>query len=204
MAVTAGLSGFKEGTTTVRVLAFDTESTDLKAMMGRILCASFAWIDVDGETGNMHVGPSFTFRADHRPWKGRSRTDDSTLCVAIRDQLERAHAILGWNSKLHDVPLLNARLAKAGHRQFNPHLHIDLMWYAGGSSMKIGSRKLDNVAKFFDLPSQKTPISWDAWMDAALLLPDAMNTVVEHCEADVQVLGEAYERLLPYVKNVHR
>lgn len=172
--------------------------------MGRILCASFAWIDVSGMDGYMTVGSSFTFRADQKPHKGKTKIDDSTLCVAIRDQLEQADCILGWNSKLHDIPLLNARLAKAGKREFQPHLHIDLMWYAGGSSMKIGSRKLDNVAKFFDLPSQKTPISWDQWQLAGAGDSTAMDVVVEHCEADVQVLGEAYGKLLTFVKNVHR
>lgn len=186
----------------MKVLVFDTESTDLKAMMGRILCASFAYMDaVDG---NVTVGVPFTFRADRTPWRGKNRIDDSKLCVAIRDELEKANVIVGWNSKLHDIPLLNARLAKAGERAFSPHLHLDLMWYAGGSSMKIGSRKLDNVAKYFELPAQKTPISWDQWQLAGAGDQEAMGVVVEHCEADVTVLGQAYAHLLPYVKNLHR
>lgn len=186
----------------MRVLAFDTESTDLKAMMGRILCASFAWLD--SKDGQVEVGPRYTFRGDKTPWKGKRLIDDAKLCVAIRDELEKANVIVGWNSKLHDIPLLNARLAKAGERAFNPHLHLDLMWYAGGSSMKIGSRKLDNVAKYFELPAQKTAISWDMWMAAGAGDAEAMDVVIEHCEADVEVLGQAYQHLLPYVRNVHR
>lgn len=186
----------------MKVLVFDTESTDLKAMMGRILCASFAWMET--KDGTTEVGVPFTFRADQKPWRGKRMIDDSSLCVAVRDQLEQANVIVGWNSKLHDVPLLNARLAKAGQRAFNPHMHLDLMWYAGGSSMKIGSRKLDNVAKYFELPAQKTAISWDEWQSAGAGDREAMDTVVEHCEADVVVLGQAYAHLLPYVKNLHR
>lgn len=186
----------------MKVLFFDTESTDLKAMMGRILCASFAWAEVTD--GTVEVGEPFTFRYDRKPWRGQKVIDDSRLCVAIREQLEQANVIVGWNSKLHDIPLLNARLAKAGHRHFYPHLHLDLMWYAGGSSMKIGSRKLDNVAKYFNLPAQKTAISWDDWQCAGAGNTEAMDVVVEHCEADVLVLGQAYGHLLPYVKNLHR
>ncbi len=179
----------------MNVVFFDTESTDLRAMMGRILCASFA--DLSGEP--------YTFRIDRKPWRDKDPINDGPLCVAIRDELEKYNMIVGWNSKLHDIPLLNARLAKAGHRPYQPlNFHLDLMWYAGGSSMKIGSKKLDNVAKYFNLPEQKTPISWDQWQRAGALNKAAMDEVVGHCEPDVKVLRAAYPHLLPYVKNLHR
>lgn len=177
----------------MKILFFDTESTDLKGMMARMLCASYC--DLDGK-------PS-THRADE--FKGRSKIDDGKLCLAIRDELESANLIVGWNSKLHDIPLLNAKLAKAGHRPFRPlNFHLDLMWYAGGASMKIGSRKLDNVAKFFKLEEQKSPLDWDTWQEAGMGSKEALDYVVEHCEADVKVLREAYKHLLPYVANLHR
>lgn len=178
----------------MRVVFWDTESTDLRAMMGRILCASFVTLE----------GEPYTFRADRKPWKSADPIDDSKLCLAIREELETYNMVVGWNSKLHDVPLLNARLAKYGERRVRPQFHLDLMWYAGGSSMKIGSKKLDNVAKYFCLPSQKTPISWDDWQRAGAGDKKAMEEVVTHCEFDVKVLREAYEHLLPYVANIHR
>src|SRR5881396_3893668 len=122
----------------MRVLLFDTESTDLSASWGRILCSSFATLD----------GKTYTFRGDRRPYKGSHIVDDSKLVVATRDELEKADIIVGWNSILHDVPLLNARLAYAGERGI--HLgekhgtwHLDAMYYSGGQSMKVGGRKLD-------------------------------------------------------------
>ena len=179
----------------MRTVFFDTESTDLKAMMGRILCASF--VPLEGEP--------YTFRFDEKPWKGKNQIDDSKLCIAIRDELEKYNLIVGWNSKLHDIPLLNARLAKAGERPYAcPNFHLDAMWYAGGSSMKIGSRKLDNVAKYFSLNSQKTEITWDDWQLAGTGDAEAMKTVIYHCEQDVKVLRDAYWHLLPYVHNLHR
>lgn len=179
----------------MRTVFFDTESTDLRAMMGRILCASF--VPLDGEP--------YTMRIDKAPYRGRNAIDDGKLVKAIRDELEQYNLIVGWNSKLHDIPLLNARLAKSRMRPYQClNFHLDLMWYAGGSSMKIGSKKLDNVAKYFELPFQKTPISWDAWQLAGAGDKESMSTVVEHCEHDVLVLREAYHHLIPYVKNLHR
>lgn len=173
----------------------DTESTDLKAMMGRILCASFVTLD----------GKPYTFRADMAPWKSKDPIDDSRLCVAIRDELEKFNLIVGWNSKLHDIPLLNARLSKVGERPYHcQNFHLDAMWYAGGSSQKIGSRKLDNVAKFYGLNDQKTEITWDDWQRAGAGDVKAMKTVVHHCEQDVKVLRAAYWKLLPFVMSLHR
>src|SRR5256885_15997817 len=113
----------------MKIVCFDTESTDLKAMMGRLLCASFQEIDGDAEC--------YTFRV--------KKFDDAQLARACRDALERYNLVVTWNGKLHDIPLLNARLAKVHDRPVHLQCHLDLMWYAGGSSRRIACRKWDNV-----------------------------------------------------------
>lgn len=178
----------------MRVCFFDLETTDLNALMGRVLCCSVAGLD----------GKVKTMRADRAPYKQEDLIDDSALVVAIRDTLEQADMIVGWNSKMFDIPFLNARLAKAGERPLHTHFNLDLMWYAGGASMRIGSKKLDNVAKYFNFTNQKTPITWEDWQRAGAGDKEAMSKVVEHCESDILVLREAYEHLLPYVKTIHR
>lgn len=181
----------------MKVTLFDTESTDLAASWGRILCCSFHDL---GEGDNVT-----TFRGDVKPHRRPVRVDDSKLCIAIRDRLETADMIVGWNSILHDVPLLNARLAVAGERPLNPRKHLDLMFYAGGVSLKVGGRRLDTVAKFFKVPNQKTPLDGDMWQRAAVGdktnsgVP-AMDYIVEHCEADVLVLRDLWPHLFPFVK----
>lgn len=179
----------------MRLLFFDTESTDLAASWGRILCASF--VENNGEP--------YTFRGDRAKYKGRNIIDDSRLCVAVRDELETADMIVGWNSILHDVALLNARLALAGERpcrlgERHGTTHLDLMWYAGGQSMKIGGRRLDTVAKFFSCDNQKTPLNGETWQLASTGDKTAMASVVEHCEADVLVLRDVWPHLVPGVK----
>lgn len=179
----------------MKVLFFDTESTDLSASWGRILCASFATL----------TGDVYTVRGDVAPYKGRNKVDDGKLVKTIRRELEDADIIVGWNSILHDIPLLNARLAKAGEEdvrigeKYGSH-HLDLMWYAGGSSKKIGGRRLDTVAKFFACENQKTPLDGETWQLAGAGDRDAMDLVVEHCEADVLVLRDLWTPLVPSVK----
>lgn len=176
-------------------VVFDIETTDLKGLMGRILCCSF----LDGNTGEVT-----TFRADEKPWKGRSKIDDSRLAVAIRDHLEKYKLVVGHNSKLFDIPFINARLAKAGERPVNVEWHLDTRWYLNSASMRIGSAKLENAQKFFDLGEAKTPISWEQWQLASTFEKPAMDEVVHHCEQDVKVLFELVPHVLPYVKNLHR
>lgn len=177
----------------MKVTFFDTESTDLSASWGRLLCASFAVND----------GPVFTYRGDEL--RGRNRIDDSKLAVAIRDTIEESDIIVGWNSILHDIPLVNARLAKAGERPIrvgekHATWNLDLMYYASGQSMKVGGKSLDRIAKFFNCENQKTPLDGDAWQLAATGDKAALDLIVEHCEADVDVLREVSHHLFPYVK----
>ena len=194
-----------KGRCNIIIRSFDTESTDLSASWGRILCASF--VDMKGEV--------FTLRGDKRPHDlppsghakhipGEEIVDDSKLCVAIRDTLEEADIIVGWNSILHDIPLLNARLQVAGERPYKNKLwpnggHLDFMFYATGTAMKLGSKSLANVSKFYKLENQKTPLDGKTWQRAATGDRAAMNLVVEHCEADTLVLRDTFPYLAPHV-----
>lgn len=178
----------------MRVVFWDLETTDLKALMGRILCCSFKPLGED----------VYTFRGDEKPYKGKSRIDDSRLVLAIRDELSKYDLVVGHNSRLFDHPMLNARLAKAGYEPFRPHFIMDTRWYLNSSSMRIGSAKLENAQKFFNLGEEKTPISWEQWQLAGMGDKAAMDEVVVHCEQDVKVLEELYHHVLPYVATLHR
>ena len=109
---------------TIKVLFFDTESTALDGDWGRILCASFLELTEE---------QPYTYRKDLRPCIGRNKIDDSKLVVAVRKEIESADIVIGWNSILHDIPLLNARLAAADERPIRLGekygiAHIDLMY----------------------------------------------------------------------------
>ena len=181
----------------MNVLFFDTESTDLSASWGRILCASF--VGLKGEV--------FTLRGDKRRYRGKNVVDDGKLVTAIRNELEKADICCGWNSILHDIPLLNARLALAGERpcQIGSKFgtwHLDMMYYAGGTSMKVGGRRLDTIAKYFQCENQKTPLDGEIWQLAAVRDKKALDSVVEHCEADVAVLRDLWPHIAPHVSKI--
>jgi len=190
----------------MRIVSFDIETTDLKANMGIILCASFHEIVPPGYYSNHHDTPT-------RPYTIKLNIDDpydpnpdKELVISIRDEVEKYNAIVTWNGKMFDVPFLNARLMFHGERPVRVQFHIDAMYYAGGISNRIGSRRLISVQQFLGISNEegKTPLTWDTWKSAMRGSPKAMKDVVKHCEMDVQVLTRAYWALLPYIANIHR
>lgn len=182
----------------MRICFWDLETTNLSALMGRIVTSAFLEWDADSNK------EAYVFRCDDTKFRGRSKIDDGKLALATRDELEKYDLICGHNIRNFDIPFLNARLAKAGHRPLNKHFIIDTMYYVGGISMRIGSRKLVNVQKFFNLGEAKTEIDWECWQEAALGEKDAMEEVVVHNIQDVKVLRELYPIILPLVANIHR
>ena len=183
----------------MQVIFVDTESTDLHASWGRILCASFV-----GLKGTANEKP-WTLRGDTRPYMGRRVADDERLVKGIKEEIEKADIICTWNGIMHDFPLLNARLAKFGYppiksREDGGPRHLDMMFYAGGTLMKIGGRRLDTVAKYFKCPHQKTPLDGETWQHAGTGDREAMDQVVEHCEFDVLVLQDLWPVIAPRVK----
>jgi len=142
---------------------------------------------------------------DQREYGGREDwLNDRDMAVAIRDYLEGYDIICGWNSKLFDVPVLNGRLARWGERPLRAQMHLDLMYYAGGQFMRIGSKALDSVSKFFDSPNRKTPLSPLIWDRADHGSEEDMDLIVEHNIADVHVTRDVYPHLKPGVRTIHR
>lgn len=183
----------------MRVLGYDLECTSLSGMVGHILCCSFIDITNCGSCEDKVE----TYRLDEKRFRNRKDvSNDSKLAEAIRDRLEQADIVFGWNNKLFDDKFLKIRLAKYGLRGLQIRWSLDGMWIV--RTHFRGSSKLDNVQKFLSLPESKTPITWDDWARASALQRDGMDRVVEHCEADVRVLRDAYWRVLPFVKTIAR
>jgi uncharacterized protein YprB with RNaseH-like and TPR domain len=177
----------------INTIYWDLETTGLTAIMGRLLCCGFA-----DSFGNADV-----LRIEDFP--GKTPIDDSGLAVAIRDRIERADHWVTWNGKLYDIPMLNARLLKAGERPVRTDImHTDLMYRARGQFLRIGSSKLENVSKFINSPNRKTPLDWDTWSLAATGDTEAMDRIAEHAIADVLVTRDVFAVLKPHVRTIHR
>ena len=190
----------------MRIVSYDLETTDLRANMGIILCASFQEIVPPGYYGNHHDTPPrpYTFKLEVNDSNRYDPDPDKELAIAIREELKKYNAAVCWNGKMFDRPFLNSRLLFHGEEPWNPQFHIDAMYYAGGTSNRIGSRRLASVQQFLQLENEKPALDWAIWKRAMRGDKAAMKEVVRHCEIDVGALAEAYWRLLPFISNIHR
>ena len=177
------------------IIGFDIESTSLKGSFGHIICCSF----VDLLDQNAEVE---TVRID--VLKGKRKSDDHRVAKAIKEKLEDSWIWAGWYSKMFDIPFINARLALHDMMPVEKRMHIDLLYYSKGQFMKLHSSRLDSVAKTFRLNTQKTDILPDEWLRAGEGDSEAINYVVDHCEADVKVLRDVFPILAPHIANIHR
>lgn len=126
------------------------------------------------------------------------------MAKKIKEEVAKYHLIVTWNGKLFDVPFLNARLLKAGEQPCAPQMHLDAMWYASGSSARLASRKLVNVAKFFKVVTPKYDVLPETLQASRAGDSAALEEVIKHCEADVIILSDVYWKLLPNIRNIHR
>jgi uncharacterized protein YprB with RNaseH-like and TPR domain len=140
--------------------------------------------------------------------KGKTWMDDSKLVKAIADELAQYDILVGWNSKMFDLPIINARLLETGQRPIGTQMHIDLMWYATGRHMRAGRRSLENISKYFRTNNSKTPLDVRLWQEAERRHTkegkQAFRTIVEHCEADVLVLRDVFAKMKPLLSSIHR
>lgn len=183
----------------MRVAVWDLETWDLKPQFGPILAASVLDVASDEMT---------TFRVDEykRRRKAKDMTDDRQLCIDLRDHLETFHITVGWYSKGFDLTHLRSRLVLHGERPLKEHLHLDCIWFfKGWRGLRPMSSKMKHVAEFLGT-EPKPDVSPEVWMAAKGGNREALDEVVERCEADVRVTYQITEKAidLGLVKNIQR
>lgn len=183
----------------MQIATYDLETTDLSGTFGTIICGCICPITTPDK-----INQPKTFRVDDTDAFAKDPLDDSEVCELLVEELGKYDMLVGWNSKLFDLPLLNARMTIHGLPPFFPHWHLDMMWHAAGNSTRMGSRKLDNVAKGLKTKTQKYNLMPEDWMRAKRGQVSAIDKVVRHCREDVKITSEVYWKLLPVVKNITR
>ena len=184
----------------MRVVSFDFEMSGLNADFGVFLCGCFkVWRDTDEPQAKL-----VTYRMDEqksyktRPW------EDKELAIKLKEEVEKADIIVGWNSKRFDIPFLNARLAYFGESPVTKMKHVDLM-YQARYKWRIHSARLDSVLDFLQAPDAflKTKMKPNMWIRAVQGEKAAMDYVVNHCVQDVKALDWVYHRMRHLVGMVH-
>jgi uncharacterized protein YprB with RNaseH-like and TPR domain len=176
----------------MKICFFDIETSDLRADKGFML----SWAVLPYKSTKPVVS---TLMEEPNSLEGI----DKELVTALADVLEDYDMVCGWNSKMFDLPFVNSRLSLYGWPPLKPQFHLDLMYYATGIFQRIGSRSLEAVADFYGIKPKKDHLEWSVWQKASLGDEEALAKVKAHNVKDVQILAKLYEKLLPFVRNIH-
>lgn len=179
----------------MRFACWDLECTHLRANFGYVLC---------GAVKELGQEPRL-FRIDQYPhWKkgGRHLCDDSRLVHDIADALEEYDVWVTYFGKGFDVKFLRTRLLLNEQPPLVTKKHIDLYFQARGKLL-LHSNRLAVVSEVLPkVKHAKTKLEPKFWMWAGCGDGEALDYVVEHCLADVEVLEETYWQLAPFIERV--
>lgn len=178
------------------LIIWDTESTDLYATWGRLLC--FTWMSLNDRKAKI-------LRISDYPLFKKDPTNDRDLVRDIKKVLDKAGAWFTWFGTKHDVPLVNSRLIYHGLKPLAKVGHID-GWRVAKDKLRLPRNSLATVSSFLGL-EEKTPIKNEVWVRARAGHVPSLNYVYRHGLQDTVVTKQAYKRMLPLIEkhpNIYR
>lgn len=125
------------------------------------------------------------------------------MLTSLRDLMDEADAIVGWNSARFDRPWVVGEMDRDGMRLPAPSMDIDLMRVAK-KSLRLPSYKLDYVAqRHYGLPGKVTHQGFQLWADVLSDDEDRKAKAWRQMRAyqlgDVTVTDAVFERMKPLV-----
>lgn len=141
------------------------------------------------------------FRADDYPEWEKDRANDYRITKAIAEELRKHAIVIGHYSQKFDIPFLRAKMTKHGLEPLPQMFGID-SWRIAKNNFKVSSRRLENLANYFDL-GEKEAVEGGLWMAAAYNgSREAMDAVVAHNIRDVEILEKLACISYPYLKSI--
>ncbi len=167
----------------VRTLLLDTETTGLGGS------GTFAFV-----IGIATVGPA---GVDVTQWLATAWAAEPALLAQVRAALDPAAALVTWNGRSYDVPLLRARHALLRLPDpFDDRPHADLLhatrrWLADADwadcRLQTAAQRLLGIVRGDDLPGAEVPAAWQRWLTHAD--GDGLARVLAHNRDDLVALA---------------
>jgi len=141
-------------------------------------------------------------------WYGQKKVQFSSIhhdgkeamLKAIHELIDRADAVVGWNSASFDIKHLNREFLENGLLPPSPHKDIDLMRVAK-QKFRFPSNKLEYVAQKLGVGAKVKHSGFELWVKCMAGDEKAWREMKKYQIQDVNLLVELYEKLLPWIKN---
>jgi len=138
-------------------------------------------------------------------WYGKkdmlfARYDDNHFLPSIHALLDEADAVVSYNGKRHDIPLLNREFLKEGMSPPSPYKQIDLLETAK-RAFKFPSNKLQHVSDELGIGQKLEHEGFQMWVDCLQGNEKAWAQMKKYNMQDVKLLEKLYEKLKPWIAN---
>ena len=155
-----------------------------------VLCWAAKWV------GEKKIHFSSTHKDSHK-----------VMIQKIHALVDEAEAIITYNGKRFDMPILNKEFLKHKMHPPAPYKDIDLLQTAR-SKFKFASNKLDYVAQELGVGQKTVHPGMPLWIDCMAGKPSAWKLMKEYNCNDVILTEQVYEKLLgwvvtPFNHNMH-
>jgi uncharacterized protein len=149
------------------------------------------------------IGVGYMWAGDKRPkFVSEYHHGHAEMVTTVRELLDQADAMCGYNSQGFDAKHLNAEFVEAGLTPPSPYKHLDL-YRVVRANFRWPSFKLQYVSQRLDIGSKVTTGGHSLWTDC---LGDdeerkrkAWALMSRYCRQDVALLPLLHERLKPWL-----
>lgn len=156
----------------------------------RVICWSAMW---SGSKKTMFKSEYVEGRAD--------------MLQTMRDLMDEADIVVGYNSQGFDVPWLNGEFAKEGIERPSPFQQVDL-YRVNKKAFRLASGKLDFLAWHLLEERKVKHTGFRLWADCLLpgVSPEkdkAWRLMKKYAIQDTKLLVPLFEALRPYITNIN-
>ena len=170
-----------------RVAFFDIETSHLKANIGIMLNWSVKYLD--GEL----VHDCITRREAIDPDR-----QDRRIVQSLINELKNADLVVTYYGTGFDIPFIRTR-AEILNLDFPGYAHLKHfdMYYLVRGKLQLHSNRLAVATETLGIEG-KTALPPAIWQRARIGDKDALAYAMDHCDEDVKILEELYQRLKKY------
>lgn len=119
------------------------------------------------------------------------------MAVALRELLDEADAVIGYNSNKYDLPKIKGHLLLEGLKPFAPPTSIDLIKTVKGLGFVMN--RLAYIAPLLDIGNKMKHEGFRLWRSVLEGDEKAQARMKKYCVQDVKVTTALYMRIQPYI-----
>jgi DNA polymerase III epsilon subunit-like protein len=178
----------------MKLLAWDLETSDLKANRGHILCAAAKWVGEDD------VYSWCINRIEGYGTTPKSYMNDAEIVKDLVEMMDTSDATLAHYGQRFDLRFLTTRAMHHGLAIPAPVKLIDT-WKYSRDHLALHSNRMEAIAKFLGTDNQKYHLSLDEWKLAEHGDAKVLKAMEEYCINDVYTLEDVYIKMRPLIKD---